>query len=550
MWGRLVKRPFFLYEDDESFLGRFTHSDWSEYEHWLLRNRLFTLMQVRAMYRRSLLFNNRPRISVIMPVYNPDPSEFGYAIQSLIWQTYSNWELCIADDFSDKRDYLSVLSGFRDRRIKLFSLPARSGIAGASQHALERATGDYVALMDQDDELYPDAFYAFVSTLQERDIDFFYSDRDMISPAGKRFQHFFRPDWSPEYLLSFNYVPHIEIYHRRLLLDIGGFRDGYEGSQDYDLVLRATEKTDKIYHCSQVLYSWRQSKMSIAGNHETKAYTFASGIRALTDAVVRRKLPVEKVVEQADLWRGHYRIIWDNNILAGEKVTFVMIAQGPDETRRLKVLLKETADFLQNVEFVSLSFNHGDFDLLLKDIGQDGYVFFCDTSITQVVSSGLLDMIGYLAIEGVDVVGCKFLNEHNRILNAGLSISDSGKLLFAYQGSPPDENGYGAVVSVPRNVSAVFPSFWGCKVSALHRRGGLQGGRSYFYAAMDFFRKVIKSGQRIVFVPYMCMKVDTGRLHYDSDMILFLEDWKQDGLSDRFYNHNLTDHYEDFGIRL
>lgn len=549
-WGHLSGQPAFLYEEDESYLRRFTDSDWSEYKHWLLRNRLFTLFQVREMYRKAGSFKKKPKISVVMPVYNPDPSEFINAIQSLLWQTYANWELCIADDVSKSRDYLRLLGRFRDRRIKLFFLPARSGIAGASQYALDRATGDYIALMDQDDELYPDAMYTFVSTLQERDIDYFYSDRDMISPEGKRFQHFFRPDWSPEYLLSFNYVPHLEVYSRRLLLDIGGFRNKYEGSQDYDLVLRAAEKTDKIYHCSQVLYSWRQSQRSVARDLETKSYAYEAGIRALTDAVIRRKLPVEKVVEKSDLWRGHYRIIWDRNLFAGEKVTFVIISKGPDDTKRLKELLKETTDFLQNVEFVSIEFSHGEFAMPLTGVGHGGYVFFCDASVTRVVSSGLLDMLGYLAIEGVDVVGSKFLDDQNRIFNAGLSISNSGKLLFAYRGSPSDENGYGAVVSVPRNVSAIFPSFWGCKVDALRRRGGLQGSRSYFYAAMDFFRRVIKSGQRIVFVPYMCMKIDIGSLHYDSDVMLFLEDWRRDGLTDRYYNPNLSDHHEDFGIRL
>lgn len=547
--GCLFKNPAFLYEEDEGFLKRFTNSEWSEYELWLFRNRLFTLHKLKEMYREAMGFKIKPKISIIMPVYNPVPSEFKHTIDSILWQIYPHWELCIADDLSDNKDYLKILGRFRDRRVKVFLRKEHSGIADTSQYALKMATGEYIALMDQDDELHPDAFFSFVKILQAQDVDFFYSDRDMISPQGKRYMHFFKPGWSPEYLLSCNYATHLEIYNKNLILNVGGFRRDYEGSQDYDLVLRATEQTDRIYHHPMVLYSWRQSLVSVASNLETKSYAYRSGVKALTDAVKRRGLQVKEVIENPDLWRGHYRIIWDEEILSDNKIFLITIGRNEKETNRLKQLFEGIADSL-SIEFISTDYSIENINKALKSIHQEGFVFFCDDTVTEIVSSGLIDMLGYLSIDGVDAVGCKFLDFDNKIFSVGLSMTTSGRVLFSYRGSSNNEEGYGAVASVPRNVSAVFPSFWGCKISVLRERNYLRSGKSYIDSAMSYFMEIIKSGKRITCVPYMCLRVDKGRLNYDDDMKAFTDQWIKEGMKDKYYNPNLTDIYEDYGIKL
>lgn len=544
-----LKAPAFLYADDESYLKRFTASEWNEYALWLFRNRLFTIHSLKKMHQKVKTMKMKPRISIIMPVYNPDPVELRQAVDSLLWQAYPYWELCLVDDLSDKRDYLKVLGRLRDRRIKVYLRDIHTGIAETSQYALEKATGEYIALMDQDDELYPDALYAFADILQEREVDYFYSDRDMISPEGGRYMHFARPDWSPEYLLSFNYTPHLEIYKKQLLSDIGGFRKDFEGSHDYDLVLRATEQTARIYHHPMILYSWRQSHTSIAQNLEMKSYVYEAGIKALKDTVRRRRLPVKEVVENASLWRGHYRLIWDEKVLSKEKISLFLICSNIAEVNRLRELFQAELEPFPNIRLLEVDYELNNINALLKDIA-DGYVFFCDDSITKIIASGFIDMLGYLSIDGVSVVGPKFLNGSNKIFNAGISITDSGKLLFAYRGSPENEHGYGAVVSVPRNVSAVFPSFWGCKITDLRKRDYLKGTKRYFYSALNFFREVIETGERIVYVPYMCLEVDAGKLNYEDDENLFAAEWRRGVLRDRYYNTNLTDAFEDFGLRL
>jgi cellulose synthase/poly-beta-1,6-N-acetylglucosamine synthase-like glycosyltransferase len=228
--ARILKVPTFLYEESDVFLKRYVLSEWNEYELWLLRNRLFSIQGLRNLYKKVKKFRKKPRISIIMPVYNPDPWEFKQAVDSILWQVYPHWELCIVDDFSDNREYLKLLGKLRDRRIRVHISDRRRGIAETSQYALQIAAGDFVATMDQDDELYPDALFSFVNLLQDNEIDYFYSDRDMISPQGKRYMHFFKPGWSPEYLLSFNYVTHLEIFNKKLIQDVGGFRKEYEGS--------------------------------------------------------------------------------------------------------------------------------------------------------------------------------------------------------------------------------------------------------------------------------------------------------------------------------
>jgi glycosyltransferase involved in cell wall biosynthesis len=545
----LLKLPPFVRVDEEAFLEHFTCAEWQEYELWLFRNRHFTIQRIKDMYARTKQFRTKPRISVIMPLYNPDPYELQQAIESLLWQTFANWELRMVDDNSSETGFLNVLSRYRDKRIRFHALSSHSGIARASQWAVERSEGDFIAFMDQDDELYPDALFSFVAVLQEKDIHYFYSDRDMISPSGKRYMHFFKPDWSPEYLLSFNYTRHLEIFSKDILLKAGGIRSECEGSQDYDLALRVTECSDRIIHYPMVLYSWRQSRKSISSDVEEKSYVYESGIRAVGNAVKRRNLPVREVLENSALWRGNYRIVWDERAVSRGNITFVVIGRTSGERKRLRELLKRN-DTNNNAIFLETDYNKEDLDSQLRKMNCDGHIFFCDDAVVDILEAGIIDMLGYLSIDGVEAVGCKFIDMEDKIHNAGLSITGSGKVLFSYRDSPLEATGYGAGVMVPRNVSAVFPSFWGCRTVALKNRGNLGSDGGYFLSVLRFFKCIIKSGGRIAYVPYMCLRVDKGRMHYEDDLESFQYEWIRDGLTDGCYNPNLTDICEDFGLKL
>jgi hypothetical protein len=203
-----------------------------------------------------------------------------------------------------------------------------------------------------------------------------------------------------------------------------------------------------------------------------------------------------------------------------------------------------------NIHFVTADHKVKNINSALKDANEDDYVFFCDDSVVDVISPALLDMLGYLSLDGVCAVGCKFIDNNNNIFSVGLSVSTSGKLIYNYRGSPSSEHGYGAVASVPRNVSLIYPSFWGAQMSAIKEKGFLEGAENYFQASMNFFTELIKLNRRIVCVPYMCLMIDTIKIENRNTMETFQQQWLHVGLTDKYYNTNLTDRFEDFGLEI
>ncbi len=219
-----------------------------------------------------------------MPTYNPQEDWLRPAIESVLGQVYENWELCIADDASTAPHVGDILDQFAraDSRIKVVRRPENGGIAAASASALEVATGEFVALLDHDDLLRPHALHRVVELLQsDPELDVIYSDEDMLLSDGQYGKPFFKPDWSPDLLLSVNYVCHFLVLRRDLVERTGGFRPGFDGAQDHDLVLRATEQARHVGHVPDVLYAWRQVPGSVALTGDAKMYAYEAGQRAV-----------------------------------------------------------------------------------------------------------------------------------------------------------------------------------------------------------------------------------------------------------------------------
>ena len=234
-----------------------------------------------------------------MPVYNP-LELLDLAIRSVLNQHYANWELCICDDASPNAEVRARLESWKkqDCRIKVTYSPKNEGIGGASNRALALATGEFVGLLDHDDEITPDALFEVVNLLQGHpDADIVYSDEDKLDPQGRRICPHFKPDWSPEQFLSGMYFCHFGVYRRRLLEEVGGFRLGFDGAQDYDLALRVIEKTDKVYHIPKILYHWRMAPDSLATSSDIKPYAHEAGRRALDEHLNRRKFRARPSME-------------------------------------------------------------------------------------------------------------------------------------------------------------------------------------------------------------------------------------------------------------
>ncbi len=252
-----------------------------------------------------------PLLSVVVPVYNTDPRVLAETIASVESQIYERWELCIANDGSSNPATLTVLDQYRGRPgFKVLDLAEQSGISGATNAAVSLASGDFVAFLDHDDLLKPHALAQVARWIAaDPTIDVIYSDEDRIDLDGQLVDPHIKPDWSPDQLMSQNYMCHLTVVRRSLLVDVGGLRSGFDGSQDYDLVLRLTERTDRIAHIPEPLYSWRAVPGSFTADENAKPYAIPAGQRAIEDALARRGVDGRvEIVASSGRYRVHYPI--------------------------------------------------------------------------------------------------------------------------------------------------------------------------------------------------------------------------------------------------
>jgi glycosyltransferase involved in cell wall biosynthesis len=267
---------------DASYTGL---RDGRAYHAWSAR-RMASWQELLRQRLAATRWPDPPTISVVTAVYATPPEMLRRMVRSVQQQSYPHWELCLVDDGSPppwNPEILTRLAG-GDPRIRIVRRPRNGGIVAASNDALALATGEFVALLDDDDELDPRALYAVAREIvARRDVDAIYTDLDVIDERGLPSTPIFAPAWSPELLLGVPYVVHLTVFRRSLVVEVGGFRPECEGSQDYDLILRLSRHTTRIVHVPQVLYHWRTWSRSAAGNPSAKPYAYAAGIRAITD---------------------------------------------------------------------------------------------------------------------------------------------------------------------------------------------------------------------------------------------------------------------------
>ena len=263
-----------------------------DYAVWVDRYDRLTTTDREAIERHIGELPQRPRIAVVMPVYNPRAEDLRGAIESVRSQIYPHWELCIADDASTEPDVAPLLRDYarRDDRIKVTVRSENGHIAAASNSALALATAEFVALLDHDDLLAPHALYMVAVEINRWPrADLIYSDEDKIDADGRRFDPYFKSDWNPDLVLSQNMISHLGVYRTALVRAAGGFRVGFEGSQDYDLALRIIERTapERIRHIPFVLYHWRTAPGSTAAGTQNKSYAVDAARRAIQEHLDR-----------------------------------------------------------------------------------------------------------------------------------------------------------------------------------------------------------------------------------------------------------------------
>lgn len=560
---------------------------------WIEKNEKF---DSREIYKKIIDFDYKPKISIITPVYNVDVIWLDKCIQSVLDQFYENWELCIHDDASTKKETIKCLKRWekKDSRIKISYGKKNQHISGASNEALKLATGEFIALLDNDDELSKDALYENVKLLnQNTKADFIYSDEDKIEEDGTRLDAYFKPDWSLAMFLSMNYSCHLSVYRKKIIDEIGGFRKGYEGSQDYDLALRFIEKVDEknIFHIPRILYHWRKIAGSTAQRTDSKNYAYVAAKKALSDYMKRNNIRGQ--IEDG-IFLGSYRVkreLYDRPLVSviiptKDKITYlkpcVLSVLNKTDYSNLEIIIldtgsveDETKEFYKEMEsenkirvinYPKSEFNFAEANTWAVQHANGEYVLFLNNDTKVLNDDWLSNMMEYAQINKVGIVGAKLLFPDNTIQHMGIVVglrngaSHAGVLFPEWQlMSFP----FLHAKDVVRNVSAVTGACLLIRKSIFNEVGGFDKIFKIAFNDTDLCLKVRDRGYEVIYTPYAKLthyeSITFGRPYedptrstdlFEMEQDIFNKKWKYDGFEDPFYNKNLTLKDESLKLRV
>ena len=465
---------------NKATLQRWQSSEWQEYKDWIDRHSLLTIKQWKTHYNLAKKANSNVKITIVTPVYNTEPSILEECILSIRTQTSPFWELLLVDDGSTNKDTLTVLQSkiCRDPRIRILCSDnhSSSGISAATNRGIDTAHGEYIVFLDHDDRLAPEAIQLLISTIEkDPDLDILYSDRDMISPGGKRFMHLMKPDWSPENLYGGNYIFHLMCYRLDLIIRAGKLRSEFDGSQDYDLILRCMELAPKVKHLPQVLYHWRQHKESVSMDDGVKDYAFEAGMAALRDALQRRKIQ-GKVKENKSLWRGNYQI--ELPLPSQDKIGHIILPTQLQPDQYVTTVLASP---------------------VLKD--PPPYIFIQWEGCEAKHNDSVRTLASWLDLKNIGIASGCLLNEEDKFVYAGMIYNDKGKAFVPYAGYDSSEPGYLAATQTARNISAPNPYSVLIKRELWQQLGGFDTQFHGAYALLDFALSALQIQWRIVYIP-------------------------------------------------
>ncbi len=501
----------------------------SEYYRWLLEN-YPRKDDLKEMDETINLFTYQPLISIIIPVYNTPEDFLREMLDSVLAQVYPHWELCICDDASPLAHVQEVLSAYaaKDTRIKIAVHQANKHISHTSNSAIDIATGEFISLLDHDDLITPDALYEIVALLnQHPEADMIYSDEDKIIPDRSLEWAFFKQDWCPDSFLARMYICHLATYRLSIVQEIGGFRPGYEGSQDYDLMLRFMEKTDKIFHIPKILYHWRIHPESTSGGIEAKPYAINAAKQALSDAISRRG--EFGVVIPIVASPGHYTIRYQ---IKEHKLVSIIIADvnsAKDLDRSLNSIFSKS--LYPNYEVVifdnskkqdisntvarwsqqepnrcklvsiddTLNYSESTNHLVSQTIGD--YILFLHSTLEVITPDWIEALVEQAQRSSIGAAGASILTSDNKIAHAGI-ILESGVIKYSHRGLPSTDNGYFECVAVVNNYSAVSLNCLMCKRSVFDSVGGFDRDLYGELAGVDLCLKMIDKGYKNVYLPH------------------------------------------------
>ena len=508
------------------------------YDAWLAVNKWCDRSGQYLISRLESCRTPLPKISVVMPVYDPPLEFLRQGIDSILNQVYQNWEFCIADDCSNNPNIREILTEIAktDSRIKLTFRSENGNISAATNSAAELATGDFILFLDNDDELTPDALGEVALYIsQNPEIDFLYSDDDKISTEGKRFDPQFKPEYSPELLLSYMYMGHLCVVRKEIFDKIGGFRIGFEGSQDYDFALRATEISRQVGHLPLVLYHWRTTPGSTAISGGEKPKSFLAGKKAVQESLIRRGVvgnisqPDWAVRENLGIFKPTFPdqgnsvtiIIPTKNqakllkacIESLGKTTYqnyqvFVIDNESDESETLEYLasLKYLYSGEANISVIPVANTDGKFNFAAinnraVEKVKTEYILFLNNDTEIIYPHWLSQMMGYAKIPGVGAVGAKLIYPDKRIQHAGVIHGlHHGLAGHAFKLLHSENRGYLSQAFVSRNYSAVTAACMLTPRKLFLELGGFdEENFAVAYNDADYGYRLLESGYRSVY---------------------------------------------------
>lgn len=527
---------YFKHFGPKEFWVRLTErfqTDDVDYEEWYRNHRP---SEEELERQRKEKFDYMPLISILVPVYNTPESFLKQMIQSVRAQTYGNWELCIANANPGNKEVGDILriASEKDKRIRVTDVPENEGIAQNTNAALKIASGEYVGLLDHDDLLTKDALYEVVKALnQQEKPEMLYSDEDKVTTdLTEHFQPYMKPDFNLDLLRSNNYICHFFVAKKSLIEDVGAFRGGFNGAQDYDLILRCSEKAAGIAHIPRILYHWRVHKASTADNPASKMYAFDAGKRAIEEHLKRCGQDGE-VSHAKDL--GYYRVKYK---VKGSPLVSIIIPN-KDEVESLDKCLQsiekstyknyeiivvennsvkdETFAYYKKIEakgvkvvYWEKGFNYSAINNYGASYAKGDYLLLLNNDVEVITPDWLEEMLGNCQRKEVGIVGVKLYYPDDTVQHAGIIVGIGGIAGNIFVGLPRRYTGYFHKASVQQDLSAVTAACMMVKRSVYEAMKGLDEKLQVAFNDVDFCLRVRKAGYLVVYNPYVEL------YHYES----------------------------------
>ncbi len=561
----------------------------SDYEKWCQQHEALDEADIAAIGRHIVDFRKRPSFSVVMPVYNTPDELLEKAIQSVVGQLYPHWELCIADDASTLPHVRTILERFAaaEPRIKVAYRPVNGHICEASNTALSLATGDYVALFDHDDTLSRTALYEVAAEIDAHpDAQFIYSDEDKIDVEDRRFDPYFKPDWNPDLNNTQNYTSHLSVYRAELIRSLGGFRKGFEGSQDWDLFLRAIERipASAIRHIPKLLYHWRAAPGSTALQLAEKDYPIEAARLALAEHFKRRGETVELVPVPGDHWRVMYPvpspppfvslIIPTRNALKLVRQAVQSILAVTDYPNFEIVVVDNESDDPATIAYLDglakggnprvrvipyhAPFNYSAINNFAVRETKAQVVGLLNSDVEAIDRGWLSEMVSQACRPGIGAVGAMLYYPVNTVQHAGVVLGLGGVAGHPYKEFPRGDQGQKNRLRLVQNYSAVTAA---CLVIMKDRYlevGGLnEKDLAIAFNDVDLCCKLINAGYRNLWTPHAELyhhesatrgtdNTPQKKARFQSEIDYMTNTWGNLLMTDPAYNPNLTLVGEDF----